>query len=61
MKLIGPAHSSQFMERHNSGTARLEHALCTPNVFLKLSENQKTTNFIYLTSSNFVTLAHIDY
>ena len=61
MKLIGPAHSPQFMEQHNSGTARLEHALCTPNVFLKLSENQKTTNFIYLTSSNFVTLSHIDY
>ena len=33
MRLIGPSHSSQFMEHHNSGTTTLKHAICAPNVF----------------------------
>ena len=37
MMLTGPAYSSQFMERHNSGTITLKHAICAPNVFLKIS------------------------
>ena len=59
--LIGYAHSSQFMESQNLDIVTLKHAICVPNVFLKLSENQTTTNFIYLTSSNFVTLSQINY
>ena len=60
MKLIGPAHS-QFMERYNSGVTTLKHAISAPNVFLKLPENQIITNFIYPTSSNFVTIFHVNY
>ena len=59
--LIGHAHSSQFMEWQNLGIATLKHAICAPNVFFKLPENQTTTNFIYITSSNFVTIPHINY
>ena len=59
--LIGHAHSSQFMEWQNLGIATLKHAICATNVFLKLPENQTTTNFIYLPSSNFVTISHINY
>ena len=59
--LIGHAHSSQFMEWQNLGIKTLKHAKCTPNVFKKLSENRITTDFIYLTSSNFVTISHINY
>ena len=61
MRLIGPTHSSQFMEQHNSGITTLKHGICAPYVFLKLPENQITTNFSYLTSSNFVTISHINY
>ena len=61
MRLIGPAHSSQFIEWHNSGITTLKHAVCAPNVFWNLPENQITTNFIYLTSSNLVTISHINY
>ena len=61
MRLIGPEHFSQLMERHNTGVATLKHAICAPNVFKKLSENQITTNFIYVTSLNFVTISHINY
>ena len=60
-KLIGHAHSSKFMERQNLGIATLKHAICVTNVFLKLPENQTTTNLIYLPSSNFVTITHINY
>ena len=52
--LIDHAHSSQLMEWQNLGITTLKHATCAPNVFLKLPENHITTNFIYLTSSNFV-------
>ena len=48
--LIGRAHSSQFMEWQNLGIATLKHATRAPNDFLKLRENQITTDFIYLTS-----------
>ena len=61
MRLIGPAHTYQFMEKPNSGITTLKHAICAPNVIQKLPENQITTNFIYLTSSNFVTISHINY
>ena len=61
MRLIGPAHFSQFKERHNSGIAALKNAICALNVFQNLSENQITTNFIYLASSTFVTISHINY
>ena len=49
MRLIGPTHSFQFMERHNLGITTLKHAICVPNVFKKLPEKQITANFIYLT------------
>ena len=61
MRLIAPAHYSHFMRRYNSGITTLKLAICAPNVFPKLPENQITTNFIYLTSSNFVTISHINY
>ena len=61
MMLINHTHSSQFMERQNLGIKTLKHATCTPNIFKKLLENQITTDFIYLTSSNFVTISHINY
>ena len=51
MRLIDPSPSSKIMEQHNS-------AICAPNISLKLSENQMTTSFIYLTSPNFVTMCH---
>ena len=35
--------------------------LHVPQIFWKLPENQITTNFIYLTSSNFFTISHINY
>ena len=59
--LIGHTHSSQFMERQNLGITTLKHATCEPNVFKKLSEDQITTNFIHLTSSNLLTISHINY
>ena len=59
--LIGPAQSSQFMEWHNLGIGTLKHAVCAPNVFQKLPENQITINFIYVISPNFVTILHINY
>ena len=46
---------------HNSGIAPLKPAICAPNVFKKLPENQITTNFIYLTSSNYEAVSHINY
>ena len=61
MTLIGHAHFSQFMEWQNLGLKILEHAIYAPNVFLKLWENQIPTNFIYLISSNFVAISHINY
>ena len=54
MTLIGHAHSFQFPERKNLCITTLKHAKCVPNIFKKLPENQITTGFIYLTSSNFV-------
>ena len=59
--LIGHTHSSQFMEWQNLGITTLRHATCAPNVFWKFPENQITTNFIYLTSSHFMTISHINY
>ena len=56
MTLIGHAHSSQFMEWQNLGITTLKHAKCAPNVFKKLPENRITTDSIYLTSSQFVTV-----
>ena len=58
MTLIGHAHSSQFMEWQNLGITTLKHAKWAPNVFKKLPENRITTDFIYLTSSNFVNISH---
>ena len=58
MTLIGYAH---FMEWHNLGMIKLKHAICTPNVFKKFPENQITAKFIYLTSSHFVTISHVNY
>ena len=59
--LIGLTHSPQFMKWKNLGITTLKHATCATNVYLKLLENQITTNFIYLTSSNFVTISHVNY
>ena len=61
MTLIGHAHSSQFMKQQNLGITTLKHAKCAPNDFKKLPENPITTNYIYLTSSNFVRISHINY
>ena len=61
MTLVGHAYSSQFMEQQNLGIATLKHAKCAPNVLRKLPENRITANYIYLTSSNFVTISHINY
>ena len=61
MMLIGHTHSSRFMEQQNLGITTLKHATCVPNVFKKLPEDQITTCFIYLTSSNLLTIFHINY
>ena len=61
MTLIDHAHSTQFMERQNLGITTPKHAKCALNVFKKLPEYGITTDFIYLTSSNFVTISHINY
>ena len=61
MMLIGHTHFSQFMEWQYLGSATLKHATCAPNIFKKLPENQITTDFIYLTSSNFVAICHINH
>ena len=45
MRLIGPAHSSQFMEQHNSGITTLKHAICAPNVFLKIAGKPNNYQF----------------
>ena len=59
--LIGHTHSSQFMEWQNLGFTTRKHAICAPNIFKKLPENQTNTNFIDLKFSNFLTISHIDY
>ena len=59
--LIGHSHLSQFMEKHNLGVKTLYPDLSAQNTFLKLPENQITTNLIFLTSSNFVTISHINH
>ena len=61
MILIGHTHSSQFMKWKNLVITIRKYATCAPNIFEKLSENQITTDFIYLTFSNFVTISHINY
>ena len=61
MRLISLTHSSKIMEWHNSSIITLKHAIYGPNVYKKLSEKQVTTNFIYLTSTSFVTISHINY
>ena len=61
MMLIGHSHLSQFMEKHNLGVKTLYPDLSAQNTFLKLPENQITTNLIFLTSSNFVTISHINH
>ena len=35
MRLIGPVHSSQCLELHNSGITTLKHAIVTPSRFLE--------------------------
>ena len=61
MALIGHAYFFQFTEWQNLGLKTLKHAIYAPNIFLKLPENQIATNFFYLTSSNFVTISHMNY
>ena len=61
MTLIIPTHANQFIKWHNLGITTLKHAICAPNIFLKLSKNQINTNFIYQTYSNFVTIFDISY
>ena len=61
MTLIGPTQSSQFMEWHNLGITTLKHIIYVPNIFLKLLENQIITNFIYLPSSNYLTISCRNY
>ena len=59
--LIGHTLYSQFMEWQNVGITTLKQATCAPNVFLKKTKNQIPTNIIYLTSSNFERISHINY
>ena len=61
MTLIGNAHSSQFVEWQYLGITTLKHGKYAPNIFKKLPKNQITNDFMYLTSSNFVTISHINY
>ena len=61
MTLIIPTHAYQFTKWHNLGITTLKHAICAPNIFLKLSKNQINTNFIYQTYSNVVTIFDISY
>ena len=49
------------MKWHNLGIKTLPRTICDPNAFQKLPRNQITTNFIYPTSSNFVTISQINY
>ena len=58
MRLIDPTHSTQFMEWHNSGITTLKRTICAPNVFKTCRKNKYYLN---LTSSNFVTISHINY
>ena len=60
MTLIDHAYLSEFMEWHNLGIVTLEHAIHAIRV-KELMENQITTDFIYLASSNIVTMSHINY
>ena len=59
--LTGHAHSFQFMEWSNLGITTLKHAKCALNGFKKLAESQITTDFLYLTYSNFMTISHINH
>ena len=61
MTLADHVHSSQLMEWHSLGITTLKHAICGPNIFLKLKKKQIRTNFIYLTSLNFVAIPHVSY
>ena len=61
MTWLGHAHSSQFMEWQNLGITILKHATCTQMFFFKSPESQITTDIIYLISSNFVIISHINY
>ena len=61
MTLIGHTNSSQFMEWQNLVITTLNHATCAQNVSKEMPENQITTDFICLTSSNFVSISHINY
>ena len=58
---MGYAHSSQLMEWQNLEITTLKYAKYVPKVFRKLPEHQITTDFLYLTYSNFVTIFHINY
>ena len=61
MTWIDHARFSQFMEWQNLDIRTLKHATYASNTFWKLLKNQITTDFIYLVSSNFVTISHINY
>ena len=45
MRLIGPTHSSQLREWHKSCITTLKHAICAPNVFLKLAGKPNNYQF----------------
>ena len=45
MTLIGPTHSSQFIEWHNLGITKFKHAICAPNVFLKIAGKPNNYQF----------------
>ena len=38
MTLVNPTHSSQFIEWGSLGITTLQHAICAPNVFLKIAD-----------------------
>ena len=60
MKLIGPAHSSQFMEPHNSSITVLITCYMWPKCFLKIAEKPNNYQFHLPNFTNFVTISHIN-
>ena len=53
MRLIGPTHSSQLREWHKSCITTLKHAICAPNVFLKLAGKPNNYQFYLPNFLNF--------
>ena len=61
MMLANPTHSSQFIEWDKLGITTFSMLYVPRIFFFKLPKNQITTNFIYLTSSDLMTISQINY